>query len=240
MDIFQTHLDHLRRRIHQGVQSYVARVPGVMIGIAAEETRKGLARLGHGVEDALTITTRNMELKRDIVSFLRTNAEISKINFRFMTYKVYPTGLSKDVATLIDKDMIKIDSKWFWNTAASYLLDNDKIIVKRSFDIANSNDAAVLVHECTHALLDYQNLGYGSPIEHEAVGYLAEAVWLEANGLSSMGGTGIRTVCHRIAAALLASNDYNISASDTSDLLNAVKAEAHYAKKPAYVSDGFE
>jgi hypothetical protein len=238
MDDFQTPFGHLRRRIHQGIQSYMARVPGVMIGIAEEKTRHRLAQFRHDVESALTITTDNMRLKSDVVNFLRTNSEISKINFRFMTYKVYPTGFSKDVADMIDKDIIKVDSHRLWSTAASYFMDNDKLIVKHSFNIANNSDLAILVHECTHALLDYQNLGYGSQFEHEAVAYLAEAVWLEANNLPSLGGTAIRAVCHRIAASLLASNDYDVTASDTSDLLNAVKAEAHYVKKPAYVSDG--
>lgn len=182
-----------------------------------------------------------MPLKSDIVGFLKMNSELRKLNFRFMTYKIYPSGYSINVADLIDRESIQIAEKFSWKTAASYFMDDNKLIVRSSFNISNDEDLSYLVHECTHALLDYQNSGLGSRFEHEALGYLAEAIWREAKGLGSLGGTSIRTVSHRIAASILSTGKYNISHSDIFDLLNAVRAEPHYAKKSdtTYISDGF-
>jgi hypothetical protein len=181
-----------------------------------------------------------MPLKVDIVNFLRTNSELKKVNFGFSAYKVYPTGYTVDVANLIDKEFITAKTAYFWPVAASYMMDSDKLIVKNSFNITNDDDLSYLVHECTHALMDYQKMGLGSPFDHEAVAYLAEAMWREAGGLGSLGGTSIRTVSHRIAKSLLATGSYTVGPADVSDLIKAVKAEPHYAKLSDYESDGIK
>lgn len=77
--------------------------------------------------------------------------------------------------------------------------------------------------------------------EHEAVAYLAEALWREAKGLPSLAGGAavIRTECHRIAATIL-KGTYVVQPADITALLNAVKSVPHYAKKTdySYLSDG--
>ena len=182
-----------------------------------------------------------MTLKSQIVNFLKTNPELKKVNFRFMTHRIYPSGYSVDVADLIDKDYIGLSKAFFGKAAASYLMDSNKMILSNSFSITSDYDLSFLVHECTHALSDYQKAGYGSRFEHEAVGYLAEAFWREAKGLTSLGGTGIRTITHKIAASMLSSGNYTVSASDGYALLNAVRAEPHYKTKSdeTYIGDGF-
>src|SRR5690348_1931286 len=97
-----------------------------------------------------------MSLKADVVNFLRTNSELKKVNFQFLGYKVYPKGYAVDVADMIDKDFITFKTAYFWPVGASYMMDSDRLIVKNSFNITNDDDLSYLVHESTHALLDYQ------------------------------------------------------------------------------------
>lgn len=75
-----------------------------------------------------------MSLESDMVSFLKTNAEIKKLNFQFMTHKIYPAGYITDVANLIDKELIDIDRKISWS-GASYFYDTNRLAVEWGFDI---------------------------------------------------------------------------------------------------------
>ena len=180
-----------------------------------------------------------MTLKSDVVTFLRTNSNLHKINFHFLTYYVYPKGYFTDVADMIDKGRITVGVSAVLSGIANYYMDIDELNVKPSFTITNWKHQAYLVHECTHALLDYQHLGSGSAHEHEAVAYLAEALFLEAGGYSSLGGTAIRTESHRIAK-LLISGTYTVSPTDASSLVAFVAAEPLYAPKPPYESNGYD
>ncbi|MEP7361865.1 MAG: hypothetical protein ABI972_01300 [Acidobacteriota bacterium] len=113
-----------------------------------------------------------------------------------------------------------------------------------TFDITSWYDQAFLVHECTHAHLDIQNIGKHSGHENEAVGYLAEAMWLEVSGHSSLGGstaptTTLRATAHMIAKKLLATKAYAVDPIDAAVLVAAVATHPHYAPKFTYLSNGF-
>lgn len=180
-----------------------------------------------------------MSLKSDIVTFLRTNPNLHKINFNFLTYYIYPKGYFTDVADRIDKGRISVGTSSVLRGIANYYMNFDELNVNPSFTITNWKHQAILTHECTHALLDYQHLGSGSAHEHEAVGYLAEALFLEAGGYSSLGGTPIRTESHRIAKLLL-SGIYAVLPADASSLVALVAAEPIYVGRPPYESDGYD
>src|SRR5262249_5365186 len=106
------------------------------------------------------------------------------------------------------------------------------------FSISNWRDCGFPVHECTHALLDIQNLGDNDAHENEAAAYLAEAVYLESDGDPPLGVEQIRVVAHRIAKLIL-SGTYQVPESDANDLVHEVAIHPHYKTTTVYHSNGF-
>jgi hypothetical protein len=181
-----------------------------------------------------------MAIKDDIVKFLRTNTLLNRINFSFSTFKVYPSAYQKDVADAVDSGEIKVRTKGTRSpvSGASYDMNYDSLELSTTFSIASPRDQAFLVHECTHAHLDIQNSGRHSGHENEAVGYLAEAVFLEAARQSPLGSETIRVVSHSIAKKVL-SGTYRISPGDAKALTDEVAKNPHYSTKVFYNSNGF-
>src|SRR6266850_7997865 len=135
-----------------------------------------------------------MSIKTDLVAFLRGNPHLNRINFAFDTFKVYPTAYKIDVADAIASEEIKIRKKGGSSLAAgaSYDMNFDSLELSPTFSILAARDQAFLVHECTHAHLDIQNIGTHSGHQDEAVAYLAEAIFLEAAGQPPLGSETIR------------------------------------------------
>ena len=179
-----------------------------------------------------------MSTKTDIVNFLRTNPFIARLNFGFLSYKVYPTAYQKDVADAISSGEIKLGNGLSPGASATYYSNFDRLELSPSFTIGTSRDQGFLIHECTHAHLDIQRLGSHSGHENEAVGYLAEAVFLEAQGAAPLGSEAIRVVSRRIAKSIM-SGTYLVPATDTAALVGEVITNPHYSSKALYISDGF-
>jgi len=182
-----------------------------------------------------------MALKDDIVTFLRTNASIDKINFSFGKFKVYPSAYKKDVADAVDSGEIKVRAKGTVSPAvgASYDMSYDSFELSPAFVITTVRNQGFLVHESTHAHLDIQSLGSHSGHENEAVAYLAEAVFLEAAGAPPLGSEAIRVESHRIARIVLAGT-YSVPPADASALVLEVAKDPHYASTAVYNSNGFK
>lgn len=95
--------------------------------------------------------------------------------------------------------------------------------------------------------MDIQNLGDHSRYEGEAVGYLAEAIYLQASGSGPMVGSGdlmidmVRSKSQIIANKIL-SGSYAVSAGDAADLTNMISISLHYGldKKKIHLSNGFD
>jgi hypothetical protein len=181
-----------------------------------------------------------MAIKDDIVKFLRTNSILNRVNFAFSTFKVYPSAYQKDVADAIDSGEIKVRTKGASGptAGASYDMKYDSLELSPTFSIASPSDQAFLVHECTHAHLDIQNSGSHSGHENEAVGYLAEAVFLEAAGQPPLSRAAIRMVSHSLAKKVL-SGTYWISPTDAKRLTGEVVKDPTYSTKVLYNSNGF-
>jgi hypothetical protein len=180
-----------------------------------------------------------MTLQTDIVKFLRSDPFISRINFQFLKYKVYPSGYQNDVADLFDSGEIKIrtDVKLPASSGAQYDLNYDCLQVSPAFSLSSSTDCALLVHECTHALTDYQKLGANLVWEYEAVAYLAEAVWLAAAAKPPISTSPVRTIAYGIAGRLLAGG-YIVPYADTTALVGEVAKTPLYASKVNFISSG--
>ena len=181
-----------------------------------------------------------MPLKADILNFLATNSCIGRINFSFAAYKVYPSAYQRDVAAAIRTEDIKIRPRASGSPAsgATYDVNYDSLEFLPSFAISNWRDQAFLIHECTHAHLDIQNLGNHSAHQDEAVAYLAEAVFLEASRKAPLGTERIRVVAHDIAKRVLAGT-YYVPDGDSTSLVREVAANPFYASRTVYRSNGF-
>jgi hypothetical protein len=181
-----------------------------------------------------------MAVVADIVTFLRGNTFINRINFEFGTFRVYPSAYQRDVADAVNSGAIKVRTKGSGSAAAgaSYDMAYDSFELSPSFSVTNTRDQGFLVHESTHAHLDIQNLGSHSASENEAVGYLAEATFLEAAGAPPLGTEAIRVEAHRIAKTLLA-GVYKVPAADVTSLTAEVAKDPHYASTVTYNSNGF-
>lgn len=180
-----------------------------------------------------------MITKFDIVSFLRSNPAIAKINFEFGALKVYPTAYRIDVADSIDRgDVALLIKPLPPSVAASYDVRYDQLTVSPAFTFASIADQALLVHESTHIHLDIQSIGWHSRHMNEAVAYLAEAVFLEAEGYSKRAPRSISTVAHTIARSIL-SGTYSVTPADVALLSGAVASHPHYRTFTKFISNGF-
>jgi hypothetical protein len=182
-----------------------------------------------------------MAIKDDIVTFLRGDASIKRINFAFGTFKVYPSAYHKDVADAIDSGEIKVRTRGASSAAsgASYDMNYDSLELSPTFSATAPRDQGFLVHECTHAHLDIQEIGMHSAHENEAVAYLAEAIFLEALGRPPLGSETIRVVSHGIARLVLGGT-YSVSSADAAALTAEVAKHPHYATTVSYNSNGFK
>jgi hypothetical protein len=178
-----------------------------------------------------------MPLKSDIVNFLKHDTTIPLLNFACMWFRVYPSAYQKDVADAIDSEAIKLGGAVKSGAGASYYMGFDTLDVRPGFSISNVSDQAYLVHECTHAYLDIQNTGLHSSHQDEATAYIAEAMFLEAQGKPPLGPQTIRTIAHGIAKGLL-KGGYTVAPADVTALTTAIAAHPTY-KAPTYDSNGF-
>jgi hypothetical protein len=181
----------------------------------------------------------------DAVAFLTTNKAISKINFSLLRYKVWPGGYQKHVADAIaspdeSKNIHMKASSGLIPTgaSASYYAEWDAIAVLPSFNILDPSDQTYFVHECTHALIDIQNLGVVDYHENEAVGFVAEALFSFAAGYTPVGSDPIRLASQAIAKTLLAGS-YAVPAADATSLVSTIRISPHYAGRTPIMSNAF-
>ena len=182
-----------------------------------------------------------MAVQDDIVRFLRSAPSLTRINFEFRSFRVYPTAYQKDVADAIASGAVMVRTKGASSPAAgaSYSINYDSLELSPAFHIGSIRDQAFLIHECTHAHLDIQCTGIQSAHENEAVAYLAEAIFLETLKQPPLGTESIRIVSHRLANMVLAGT-YTVSRVDTDALVSEVSKHSHYATTVNYISNGFK
>ena len=129
-------------------------------------------------------------LASQIYLFLTTNKTIDRINFAFKgeerIYKVYPSAYKIDVANFIRDEVIEvkrdnISSQNYMESDAEYKSggwSHDTLVFIPTFNITTPINQGIVIHECTHAHIDIQNIGSHSRFEDEATSWLAQAVYL--------------------------------------------------------------
>lgn len=183
-----------------------------------------------------------MALKDDIVNVLKTDTAINKINFKFDKFMVYPQAYAVDVAGLISRGTInlKVTTAVTDGAAASYFMAYNELWVKPSFKVSNADDCSILIHEATHAHMDYKKVGQMKVDWSEAIAYLAEAFYREARGLKPLSDHFIRAKAHSLAKTMLASGRYEVHPAVAASMMDSARNEPHYIVKEAFVNyDGF-
>ena len=176
--------------------------------------------------------------KKDVTTFLRTEKHLEGINFRLGDLKVYTLGY-RDVADAIDREEILVHVKEMdAGIAAQYFADLNVLELSETADIADPQQQALVVHECTHALLDLQVLGSISNYENEGAAYLAEALFLESAKAKPIGDQSMRVWAHTIARWMRENRQFELPKGASRLLAEAVASHPHYAGTSKYGSDG--
>ncbi len=186
-----------------------------------------------------------MSDETDFVDFLTTDPNISKINFKFLAYKIYPAGYARDVAGCIKSGKIRINRRFSdWgrgDTGGSYMPGDDKYSLSAAFDLKQVYYQIILVHESTHAVQDYQKLGMVKRSEAEAVAYVAEAVYVQAKGLAPIKDPAthrpdpIRVAADNVATAILG-GQYEVNANLAATVTAAIARSTHYGSAPPFLN----
>ena len=115
--------------------------------------------------------------KDDVLSVLR-NPRMAQIDFHIAHFHVSSAGYEL-VASAIEDDRISVEvgesTEW-----AAYGMGSNILYTRRAqiFGIA---DQALLVHECTHALLDIKNAWRFTDLSSEAAAYVAQVLFRYLN-----------------------------------------------------------
>ncbi|NUR22201.1 hypothetical protein [Frateuria sp.] len=193
-----------------------------------------------------------MNTRDQVVQFLKSHRSIDAVNFKFRTYKIWPDAYRKNVANALARGDIKIGSAVNDNAAATYRQDQDRLEISPTANFASTKDLGLILHECTHAIIDMGAIGVHSGHEDEAVAYLAEAFFLiRADGAKDVpevpvplsanaaNGEGIRQEAKRIALKALRNNMYCIEEKDGANLVLLIAEHPHYYKMTRYPSNRF-
>jgi hypothetical protein len=183
-----------------------------------------------------------VSLQIDVYDFLKRAPAISRINFAYRKFKIYPSGYTDDIAKLIlDRNILLVQASGSLKkrVAASYHSSVDILNVSTDFLLSNQKDCAYLIHECTHALCDWQGLGAVDVKASEGMAFIAEAIyWIASGNSSPMHAGRIREAAFAAAESVLGGT-YAIENALIEDVEARVGAEAHYARKPPAQFNGY-
>lgn len=173
----------------------------------------------------------------DIATWISGDPGIKSINFKFEGFPVWPEAYSKDLAKLLIDGRIHIvmDDALTAEVGAQYYPQSDSLHLPVGFSFANSQQASLLVHELTHAHLDYHQGGaivinWFSQDFGEAVAYIAEALYREHYGIAPMSKHSVRQSAQSIAGRIRA-GAYEVDGVDCALMRREVATDGYYGKK---------
>lgn len=198
--------------------------------------------------------------RNGLVHFLKNTPAISRINFAFESFRIYPTAYTHDVANAISSGKIGIKyANLEDGVAAEYLNNEDVFCFDPGFTIDTTGpydlweNKGTVIHECTHAYIDIQGIGLNRVIVNESVAYLAESVFVLAMGYNQVeelvatqkrlqkkksdhDTEAIMSYSEGIARDIL-SGTYCVSSQDVSQLVSRVARHKGY-QTTYYISSG--
>lgn len=190
------------------------------------------------------------KLRSEILNFLKRDPHIGKINFSFQGYIVSPFCYRVDIRKAIENHDIEIKAKQLSGRVVAKYWDDvlfwdDEITLSTKFNISNPVDQSYLIHECTHAHLDYRNLGQMQTVLNEAICYTAQHVWLKAavnaNPRVAIPQGITHAAAHNIAKQILGGkiNQYIVNPQLAKALMEAIRSDPNNVDLPKTLpSDG--
>lgn len=168
----------------------------------------------------------------DLARFLSTDMGIDVITFTFDGFSVVPDDYKTVIADLLTTGRIgvSVGASLAPGTGAQYLPDKNVVLLPVGFSLTSSNDISLLVHEMTHAILDYRNVGWVSQNYGEAIAYIAEALFRSRYKLSIMSNRDLRRSAESVAGRILAGTPV-VDAADCRMMRDAVAEDPHYKAK---------
>jgi hypothetical protein len=127
-----------------------------------------------------------MASKERILAILRHPAT-SKLNFRYGGIPIYPTGYKK-IADLIDRDriLLRLDSnertaqaRYVLGVGAYQHATNTFLLPSVEFPRNIDFDSALVIHEMTHALMDWHAQAVNELVS-EGAAYVAQMMWVQS------------------------------------------------------------
>lgn len=184
-----------------------------------------------------------MALKDDIASFLRNEYAVSMINFKLRSTDI-SSNMYKVLAYHLDVGRLKIKTaEQKKGVGANYVgKGTNTIFVPPHFSVANSLDnQMMLIHECTHAIIDYKAIGKHDFAENEASAYVAAAVFAMYKNLATVvpGQTFGLSMTETIAQKVVLNGQHQIDESDAIDLMIELRTTNLYRKSKDYDSKGY-
>jgi hypothetical protein len=181
-----------------------------------------------------------MTTAADIAAFLSSDPGIAKVNFRFEGFPVYPTAYSKDLAGLLTAGRIAVvlSATLPASVGAQYYPQANALHLPVGFSFQDSEHISLLVHEMTHAHLDYHEVGWVSQDYGEAIAYLAEALFREHYGIPPISRRSLRLAAQSVAWRVMA-GAYDVDRLDCRMLRAEVGTDPHYEAKTSLLFPRF-
>ena len=174
-----------------------------------------------------------MALKDDIVTLLRQDPVVSMINFQFKANPIRGS-MFRAIGDRIASGKIRI-LKRYMDEEGEYDDRKNTMTFNPGFTLLNKlGNKATVIHECVHAIFDFQGLGRHDFAANEASAYIAESVFLMYH--NSFAGTNFPTQ-NKIAARIAIDGDYYINDSDAVDLMKEIRMNASYIGREKYGSN---
>lgn len=196
-----------------------------------------------------------MGLQKNIVETL-VSTPVRWINFTFANRLISPMGYYY-IASMVSNGTIKCGVDSSLNNVAMYDATNNKIIASdNSYGETYFDEKSLLVHECTHAILDIFYNGRDmnnkaaaslTVLEDETIAYIAQAIYVvAANGATPGDDTkpdahAYKAIRTRVEALMkkgwTGCDTLAISSSDVAGLQKAIKHHALYKDNYSTVAE---
>ncbi|CAG5074237.1 hypothetical protein DYBT9623_04999 [Dyadobacter sp. CECT 9623] len=168
-------------------------------------------------------------LKDEMVSFLRQDPVVSLINFELRGNPIR-SDMYLAIADRIASGVIKLQMKTVKGRGGSYL--HNQITLPVGFKLNNYANKSIVIHECTHAIIDYHGIGRHDFAEEEACAYTAAGVyWMYYNQFTL--NFKYQT---KIAASITIDGVYRVDNQDASSLMTEIRQSDSYKGYSEYDS----
>lgn len=185
-----------------------------------------------------------------IMRFYKDDRALRSINFSVGTFRVEGGDRFKGYQALdmlIHHRKISVTRRFsdvgFGKGAVSYMMDGNSLTISSDFPINTPYGKAILAHEGAHALMDLRNIGPINRGISEAIGYIAEAMWLRISDYDPLKDKDgkiipIRDKAYDIADTLVSARSSIVPERAYTALAQLIRNDSQYNDASPHISDG--